>query len=55
MAVSHAEVIRAALLAALDLDLDAFHRIEVEPASVSTIAVGGHNLSLVGMNEKAGW
>lgn len=55
VAVSHAEVIRAALLAALDLDLDAFHRIEVEPASVSTIAVGGHNLSLVGMNEKAGW
>ena len=39
VAVSHADVIKAAVLAVLDLTLDAHHRIEVAPASVSTLAL----------------
>ncbi|MEH3147121.1 MAG: histidine phosphatase family protein [Methylobacterium frigidaeris] len=35
--VGHGDVIRAALLHVLGLPLDAYHRIEVAPASISTI------------------
>lgn len=39
--VSHAEVIRAALLHQLRLGLDDFHNIEVKPASVSQLVIDG--------------
>ena len=38
--VSHADMIKAALLDHLGLPLDAYSRFEIEPASVSTIEVG---------------
>ncbi len=38
--VSHADMIKAALLYHLGLPLDAYSRLEIEPASVSTIEVG---------------
>ncbi len=40
MLVSHADMIKAALLYHLGLPLDAYSRLEIEPASVSTIEVG---------------
>lgn len=40
-AVSHGDPIKAVLLYLLGLPLDAYGRIEVEPASISTVVVGG--------------
>lgn len=37
--VTHSEIIRAALLAWLDCSLDVFHRIDVAPASITTVDV----------------
>jgi len=48
--VSHAEVIRAAVLHALRMPLDDFARIEIAPASISTLAVGRHGCELVDLN-----
>jgi probable phosphoglycerate mutase len=39
--VSHGDPIKSILLYLLGLPLDAYNRIEVEPASVSTVVVGG--------------
>lgn len=49
IAVSHADVIKGAILAYLDMSLDLHHRIEVAPASVSTLTLwpgGGRVRSL---------
>ncbi|MBW3560286.1 MAG: histidine phosphatase family protein [Proteobacteria bacterium] len=40
-AVSHGDPIKSILLYLLGLPLDAYGRIEVEPASISTVVVGG--------------
>src|SRR3954447_360028 len=39
--VTHAEPIRAALMHYLALPLDAFHSVEIDPASISTISLEG--------------
>ena len=39
--VTHAEPIRAALMHYLALQLDAFHSVEIDPASISTISLDG--------------
>jgi len=39
--VTHAEPIRAALMHYLALPLDAFHSVEIDPASISTISLDG--------------
>jgi len=49
--VSHAEAIRAAILYYLGLPLDEFARIEVGPATISTIALDRHGGKVVGLNE----
>ena len=49
--VSHGDVIKAALLYHLGLGLDAWPRIEVEPASISTLVVGGWGAKVVRLNE----
>jgi broad specificity phosphatase PhoE len=49
--VSHAEVIRAALLHCLGLPLDAWSRLETAPASISRIMVGGGGMTVAGINE----
>ena len=41
VAVSHGDPIKSILLYLLGLPLDAYGRLEVEPASVSTVVVGG--------------
>jgi broad specificity phosphatase PhoE len=50
--VSHAEVIRAALLHILDLPLDDFWRIEIAPASVSTLVIERHSAEVTCVNER---
>jgi broad specificity phosphatase PhoE len=49
--VSHSDVIKAALLHGLGLPLDAYGRIEVEPASISTLVVGGWGAKVLRLNE----
>ena len=49
--VSHADVIRAAVLYYLGLSLDAFDRIEISPASVSTLLVGEWGAKIFSLNE----
>jgi probable phosphoglycerate mutase len=49
--VSHADVIRAAILYHLGLSLDAFDRIEINPASVSTLMIGDWGAKIFSLNE----
>lgn len=51
--VSHGDVIKAALLYHLGLPVDAYPRIEIEPASVSTLVVGDWGAKVVRLNEVA--
>ena len=50
-AVSHGDVIKAALMAGLGLSLDEHHRIEVSPGSLSVVAAGDWGLKVHSMNE----
>ena len=52
--VSHAEVIRAALLHFLGLSLDAWARLEISPASITRVALGAQGATVVGLNEVIG-
>jgi probable phosphoglycerate mutase len=52
--VSHAEIIRAAILFYLGLPLDAFGKIEVGLASLSRVVAGDWGAKLVSLNEAAG-
>ncbi len=49
--VSHSDVIKAALLYHLGMPIDAYSRIEIEPASVSTLVVGDWGSKVVRLNE----
>jgi len=49
--VSHRDVIRAVLLHVLGLGLDLIHRLEVEPGSVSTVAVGELGSCVLAVND----
>lgn len=51
--VSHSDVIRAALLYFLGMSIDEFARIEVSPASVSTVVIGDWGAQVVLLNETA--
>ena len=48
---SHAEVIRAIVLHALRLPLDDFHRVNVAPATISTLAVHQDGIDVIALNE----
>jgi broad specificity phosphatase PhoE len=50
--VSHAEPIRAALMHYLDVPLDLFHSIDIDTASISTIALAGQNATVSRVNHK---
>ena len=50
--VSHAEVIRAAILHCLDMSLDDFARIDVAPVTLSTLAFDHHGGCVVDLNQK---
>lgn len=49
--VSHGDVIKAALAYHLGLPLDLVARIEISPASVSTLVVGDWGTKVIAMNE----
>ncbi len=49
--VSHSDVIKAALLYHLGMPIDAYARIEVEPASISTLVVGDWGSKVLRLNE----
>jgi broad specificity phosphatase PhoE len=50
--VSHGDVIRAALLFALGMPLDFYSRIEVAPASISTIRLDDGGIRVIAVNER---
>jgi broad specificity phosphatase PhoE len=49
--VSHADVIKAALLYHLGMPVDAYSRFDIEPASVSTLVVGDWGSRVLRLNE----
>jgi probable phosphoglycerate mutase len=48
--VTHADVIRAAVLYSLGLPLDSYNRIEISPAAVSTVLIGRVDNTLISLN-----
>ena len=51
--VSHGDVIRAAMLFALGMPLDFYHRIEVATASLSTMRIDANGIRVIAINERA--
>jgi probable phosphomutase (TIGR03848 family) len=49
--VSHADLIRSALVYFLGMSVDHFHRLEIYPASVTTIEMNDDGLRLLGLND----
>ena len=49
--VSHADVIKAALLYCLAMPLDGYRRFEISPASISTLVIGDWGAKVLSMNE----
>lgn len=49
--VSHADVIKAAVMAHLGMAIDDWWRIEVNPASITRIVMDGRGTRLIGLNE----
>jgi len=49
--VSHCDVIKAMLLHCLGLGLDGYQRLEVSPASISTVVVGPWGAKILSINE----
>ncbi|WP_174278722.1 histidine phosphatase family protein [Sphingomonas bacterium] len=52
--VTHSDLIRAALCDVLGLDLAGVHRLQVDPASVSTVVIGDWGGKLLNLNVAAG-
>ncbi len=54
LAVTHADMIKAALLAHLGASLDAFWRLEIGPASLSVLELWPGGGRVLGVNQRAG-
>jgi len=52
VAVSHGDVIRAALVFALGMPLDFYARIEVATASLSTVRIDANGIRVIAINER---
>jgi broad specificity phosphatase PhoE len=50
--VSHAEVIRCAVLHYLGMSLDAFQRVEISPASVTALRLEGGSATFLSINQR---
>jgi probable phosphoglycerate mutase len=50
--VSHGDVIRSALVFALGMPLDFYHRIEVATASLSTLRIDAGGIRVIAVNER---
>ncbi|WP_283772344.1 histidine phosphatase family protein [Bradyrhizobium sp. sBnM-33] len=48
---SHAEVIRAVVLHALNLPLDDYHRLDIAPATISTISIDRGGTEVISLNQ----
>ncbi len=53
--VSHSDIIKAVLAHYLGLNLDFFHRFDIDPASISAMAVGDWGAKVLHINQGAGW
>ena len=51
VAVTHGDVIKAALFRCLGLSLDHIGRVEISPAGLSTIAIGDWGSKVLSVNE----
>jgi probable phosphoglycerate mutase len=51
--VSHADVIKAALLYSLGMPLEGYRSLEISPASVSVLAMGDWGIKVLSINEVA--
>jgi broad specificity phosphatase PhoE len=49
--VTHADVIKAAVMHHLGMDIDAWPRLEISPASISRLAIDAYGARLIGLNE----
>ena len=49
--VSHADVIKAALLYVLGMPLDSYRLFDISPASISTLVIGDWGAKVIAMNE----
>lgn len=49
--VSHGDIIKMAVASTLNLDLDEFQRIVIDPASITTVAWEGRSRSLLSLNK----
>jgi broad specificity phosphatase PhoE len=52
--VSHADVIKAAVLHHLGLAIDGWPRFDIAPASITRLVVGDWGARLLGLNETVG-
>ena len=52
--VSHGDMIRAAIAHYAGIPLDLFQRLEVSPASISTIDIDDRTVRLIGINDTVG-
>ncbi len=50
--VSHGDVIRSALLFALGMPLESYHRLEIGQGSLSTIRIDSNGICVLGLNER---
>ena len=48
--VSHSDIIKALVAHVLGLNLDLYHRFEVDPASITTLVLGNWGAKLVRLN-----
>jgi broad specificity phosphatase PhoE len=51
-AVTHCDIVRAAVAHVLGMSLDKLLRFDIDPASITTVVVGEWGMKLVRLNEK---
>jgi broad specificity phosphatase PhoE len=52
--VTHAEIVRSLVLRAIDAPIDDYHRIEISPASLTTLSMDGPEIRVTMLNERVG-
>jgi probable phosphoglycerate mutase len=52
--ISHSDVVKAIVAHALSLPLGSLLRFDIDPASVSRLAVGDWGMRVMGLNERVG-
>jgi broad specificity phosphatase PhoE len=52
--VTHAEIVRSLVLRATNASIDDYHRIEISPASLTTLSMDGPAIRVTTLNERVG-